>query len=142
MAIGALVGATALSSATNLASQGLNMAFNSKEAQKQRDWQERMSNTAYQRAVADMQKAGINPILAYSQGGASVGTGANASSSSPTSLSLPNSAFESKELKKLVLDSHNLQNDFMREQVHGKYLENLILEQTLSQKNNSRVGFR
>lgn len=50
-------------------------------AQSQRDWLERMSNTSYQRAVADMEKAGLNKILAYSNGGASVPSAAAAATS-------------------------------------------------------------
>lgn len=58
-------------------------SFNAAEAQKQRDWQEQMSNTAYQRQVVDMQKAGVNPALAMSNGAASTPSGSAASSTSP-----------------------------------------------------------
>ena len=75
---------------------GRQMEFNHNEAEINRNWSKEMENTRYQRAMADMEKAGLNPILAYggiatgagSGGAASVG-GASVSSASmsPASMS-------------------------------------------------------
>jgi hypothetical protein len=56
--------------------------FNAKQAQLNRDWQERMSNTAHVRQVADLRKAGLNPILSVNSG-AAMGPGATASGVNP-----------------------------------------------------------
>lgn len=73
--------------------------FLSVEAQKDRDFQERLSNTAYQRAVEDMRKAGINPIVAFSQGASSASTPSGSSlSSAPTGHSASKySRYESRK---------------------------------------------
>lgn len=60
--------------------------FNAREAEKNRQWQEDLSNTAYQRAVADMKKAGINPILGLGMANsASTPSGSTASGSTSSS---------------------------------------------------------
>lgn len=60
--------------------------FNLDEAQKQRDWEEQMSNTAYQRQVKDMQAAGVNPAMAMSGSGASTPSGVAATASAGSSV--------------------------------------------------------
>lgn len=59
--------------------------FNEHMANKQMDFQKEMSSTAYQRAIADMNKAGINPMVAFANGnisGASTPSGSAAHSGS------------------------------------------------------------
>lgn len=68
---------------TNLQIQQNNSAFNAEQSQLNRDFQERMSNTTWRRGVADMKAAGLNPMLAYSQGGAPSPAGATASAGQP-----------------------------------------------------------
>lgn len=57
-------------------------AFNSAEAEKNRAFQERMSSSSFQRASADLKKAGFNPALMVGLGGATTPTGSNAFSTS------------------------------------------------------------
>ena len=77
------------------------------EAQRERNFQREMRNTQYQAAVADMEAAGLNPALAYQQGGAGGATGAVAPIENPLRDGVSNA---------LAVRQQNAQIDLMKEQ--------------------------
>lgn len=78
--------------------------FNAAQAQINRDYQMYMSNTAHQRQVRDLKKAGLNPILSANTGASTPG-GSQASASQPktaeTILANANSAAALNQARQL-----------------------------------------
>lgn len=73
-----MVAAAGVSGLASIVGQERANRINVQEAQRNRDWQRNMRDTQWQAAVRDMEAAGINPALAYSQGPNRGGSGAQA----------------------------------------------------------------
>jgi len=84
-AVGSSLGQSSANSANQSLMQ-LGNAYNAAEADKNRAYQEQQRRSQYQVAVDDLKAAGLNPMLAYTQGGAKTTSGAQATAVSPPKI--------------------------------------------------------
>lgn len=99
------------------------------EAEKNRDWQENMSNTSIQRRVEDLKAAGLNPLLAVSSAsaGASTPTGAQAQIQrfNPADIS----ALANARLVSAQAEAQENDNKLHDTKAEGLRLQNKLLQQ-------------
>jgi len=107
-------------------------AANQANAQAQMDFQERMSNSAYQRQVKDMESAGLNPMLAYVKGG-----GASSPSGSMATYQNPAAAGVSSALSSAQVSQTHAQTKQTSAQTN--YLEGPQTEMTNQQIDNLKT---
>lgn len=137
---GAIVGGL-LQQGGSIYSTERNIAHNSTENYLARQWQEKMSNTAYQRTALDLEKAGLNKMLAYGANPANFsasGTTAQTATSRGASFELGSALTESSRLtaKQLELEIAQDRVDFEREKFELN--TKLDLQRALE---HSRTGF-
>lgn len=85
----------------NIALARENQAFQERMAHSAQSFSAEMSNTAYQRKVADLRAAGLNPALAY-EGGASAPQGVTAGGSQARVENVAASGFQAQQIRQSI----------------------------------------
>lgn len=143
---GAVIGSKGQESAneTNLQIARETNMMNAAIARRQMEFQERMSSTAWQRGVADMREAGINPLLSVSQGGASSPQGSAVAAQTGAPMrskweraqeaftSAVNAAVSFAQLKNIQKDTEKKQAEI---HMTDGMVENLFADQALKMSN-------
>lgn len=136
-------------------------AFNAQQAQLNRDFEENMSNTAYQRGVVDMQAAGLNPALMIGNGSAaSTPSGSNAQGSASvnaqgigdyiaamTQLRMANADIKLKESEANLNNTNavkaDTETDLLRTNIQGSSLDNeakMIVNKYLEEQEQLKIA--
>ena len=119
-----------MSTLSNLAIMAAQNKFNAEQAQVARDWNLEQDNTKYQRAVVDMQKAGVNPALMMSKGPISTQAATNISAQGATPAYTNMSAIASlaqsiSQAKLNDAQRRNLDTDSNLKEMQANYYYNL-----------------
>lgn len=112
---------------------------NAQNAKDQMAFQASQSSTEYQRGVEDMKKAGLNPALAYSQGGASSGSGTSAKAD-PLTQNTPSKFATALDAYQAIANGA-AQRDLLREQATAQHSAAILAEtQAATMLPDARIG--
>lgn len=113
------------------------------QAQKQMDFQAEQTGSSYQRGVADMKAAGLNPMLAYSQGGAASGGGAQATIGNEVGAGMSSAiqmAMTKQQLAQMAAQTENTQANTGKTEVDTRLAEeDVILRSTQGRHESERI---
>ena len=124
----AIMGGAAVSGVGSLIGAGLNLY----SAAQNRKWQEHMANTSWQRGVADMRAAGINPLFAAMRGGAPMPSSppAQVNSLGFDAVGPASSAAQAKLARYKLVQAMNMTD----EQIKAQQLENQLTTNEIERK--------